>query len=363
MTEEKQRISLPQQFSHFFEIVYVKIKKDFTVPKGTIGIIFDTAVLNKEKCELLISNQSIDSSIGVCIIDFECNFELLQYLSTFFRTLCFKEDQFLNDASQNFAYLVNFFISIVNTKRENRSVHSSQERSDVIETLRVVAHQWRQPLNLISVEAINLVVQASLDEQVSAKEIIKSANSISEQTQRMSNVLKSLLDLGRIQRRKEIFFIHDLLKSVEEFFSEQLKQKKILLHVEYPRDGSQIDGFIHDLREVLVNIISNARDAYLEHQQAEENEIFLHVSESKKSYIFSIKDEAGGIPLLIQKKIFEPNFSTKGSGEGFGIGLHVAKLIIEQEFFGTLTLQSDERGSLFTIKIPKTDLSNLKFIR
>ena len=89
----------------------------------------------------------------------------------------------------------------------------------------------------------------------------------------------------------------------------------------------------------------------------------VSLSKTFNADVFIIKDEAGGVPEAIQTKIFETNFSTKSKGEGFGIGLHIARIIIDQEFGGTLTLQSNQVGSEFIIKIPRTDLSNLKFIR
>lgn len=239
----------------------------------------------------------------------------------------------------------------------------SQNRSETIEALRVIAHQWRQPLNLISVEAMNLIVQASLQEKVDSDEILKSAQSISDQVQRMSDVLKSLLDLGKVQKRKELFCINDLLKTLQDFFNEQLKKEHISLEIEFPSQQFNILGFYHNLQEVLVNLIANAKDAFLQNPQIQNREISLQVSLFKNTYRFSVRDNAGGIPPSIREKIFEPNFSTKKAQDGFGIGLHVAKIIIEQEFGGTLSYEALEDGSHFLIEIPSGDLNNLKYIQ
>lgn len=116
------------------------------------------------------------------------------------------------------------------------------------------------------------------------------------------------------------------------------------------------------MEEVLINLIANARDAYIQRNLANKRIITLSVNVTSDKYIFSIQDEAGGIPNEIQEKIFEANFSTKLKGEGFGIGLHVARLIIEKEFGGTLSLKSNHSGSEFIVTLPRSDLSNLKFI-
>ena len=359
--EDSKRIKLPEKFLEFFNISYALVNEDLTLSSDVIGIILDIPLLKNDLYEQLSLNKTIGKRVGFCIVSDSVNLEIVQNFATFYRTIFFTQKQLQSNSQESATQFINFFISIVNMYHDE-IMQVDKNRSDTIETLRVIAHQWRQPLNLISLESINLVVQASLEEVV-PKDVIKSSNFIAEQTQRMSDVLKSILSLGKAQRVKELFSLNDLLHSIEEFFLLPLKNEKIVLHIDYLSEDHQIFGFINDLREVLINIVANAKDAYLSQTRLQESHIHLHVSVDWDHYVFIIKDEAGGVPEAIQTKIFEPNFSTKSKGEGFGIGLHIARIIIDQEFGGTLTLQSNQVGSEFIIKIPRTDLSNLKFIR
>lgn len=235
-------------------------------------------------------------------------------------------------------------------------------RSGMVESLNVVAHQWRQPINLISMEAINLSIQSTLEESVSSASIQKSAKIISDQSQRMAEILKSVLNMGKTHRGKEPFSINAMMERIKLFFADQLQRDRI----EYRTIGLEEDKFLHgyatDLEEVLVNLIANAKDAFKTIAFDYPKTITVEAYNTDTEVLFSIKDNAGGVPEAIREKIFEPHFSTKGQGEGFGIGLHIARLIITQEFKGSLRLTVSENETVFTITLPRNDASQLKFI-
>lgn len=235
-------------------------------------------------------------------------------------------------------------------------------RSGMVDSLNVVAHQWRQPLNLISMEAINLSIQATLEESVSAESIQKSTQMISEQSQRMAEILKNVLNMGKAHRGKEPFSINTMLQHVKDFFADQLQRERIEYHTDLLQDDISLYGYSSDLEEVLVNLIANAKDAFKTSAFNDTKYISVSVHSDENTVLFWVRDNAGGVPEAIREKIFEPHFSTKGEGEGFGIGLHIARLIITQEFKGSLTLEVSGSESTFTLRIPRTDASQLKFI-
>ncbi len=237
----------------------------------------------------------------------------------------------------------------------------NEKRSQTIETLKVIAHQWRQPLNLINMEAINLNVQANLEEQVDAKTIIQSTRRIEEQVQRMSLVLKSILNLGSSESNKRLFSLNKLFNALGQDFRQTSKNKEIDLQVSLVEDDVEVYGFSADLHEVLLNLLNNAADAYKE-QNSDNKTIFLEGSCNDKTCIIKVRDNAGGIPESIANKVFEQNFSTKITGEGFGIGLYIAKLLIETEFDGSIKFETTSQGTEFVITLPRKDVCTLKFI-
>ncbi|MBU0632362.1 HAMP domain-containing histidine kinase [bacterium] len=362
LCNETKKRDIPNKLSKFFEVIFIKPGGHYTVCEDTIGLIIEVDTLDQEYCEMITSNKSLTSDIGICIIAKEYKLEYLQSISILFQSILFTKDQFEDQFETSSETLTDFFLSISKNRYYNQTFRDTKNRSQVIETLRVVAHQWRQPINLISMESINLMVKASMDAKIAAKDIIESSNIISEQTQRMSNVLKSILNLGKVQRTKELFSINKMLKSIEELYKEQLAQQNISLIINYLEEDKQIYGFFTDLQEVMMNLISNASDAYVSNIEHNESKIVIDVKVTENEYNFIVKDDAGGVPEPIRERIFEPNFSTKTSERGFGIGLHVAQLIIKHEFRGTIKLQSNQNGSEFIVAIPRSDLSNIKFI-
>lgn len=237
----------------------------------------------------------------------------------------------------------------------------NDKRSQTIETLKVIAHQWRQPLNLISMEAINLNVQASLEGQVDSKNVLESTKRIEEQVQRMSIILKSILHLGSSESHKRLFSLNKLFDSIYDDFTKASKNKTIKLQISCMEEDIQVYGFSSDLHEVLLNLLNNAADAYKE-QSKDNKTIFLESSCNDKNCTIKVRDNAGGIPEAIADMVFEQNFSTKITGEGFGIGLYIAKLLIETEFEGSINFNTTSQGTEFIITLPRKDICTLKFV-
>lgn len=234
-------------------------------------------------------------------------------------------------------------------------------RSEIVDTLNVVAHQWRQPINLISMESINLSIQSTLEECVPSSSVQKSTQMISEQAQRMAEILKNVLNMGKTHRGKEPFSINEMLDKVKLFFADQLQLERIEYKVIKLTEDKSLYGYSSDFEEVLVNLIANAKDA-LKTSMTDLKTITVEVKDTGSAILFTVKDNAGGIPEIIQAKVFEPHFSTKGQGEGFGIGLHIARLIITQEFKGSINLSTSNNETTFSIIVPHCDTSKLTYI-
>lgn len=233
--------------------------------------------------------------------------------------------------------------------------------STLVDSLNVVAHQWRQPINLISMESINLSIQSTLQPCVPSESIQQSTQIISEQSQRMADILKSVLNMGKTHRGREPFSINEMMERIKLFFFDQLRKNSIEFKIFKLSDDLRLQGYQTDLEEVLVNLIANAKEA-LNSSSTDRKKIYFETIRTSDSVVFSVRDNAGKIPDEIRERIFEPHFSTKGKGEGFGIGLHVARMIVEQEFKGSLILSNDDEDTLFRVDIPLDERNQLTFI-
>ena len=101
-----------------------------------------------------------------------------------------------------------------------------------------------------------------------------------------------------------------------------------------------------------MNITKNAIDALVENKgPKEDRKIVSTIEQVDQFLIITIEDNAGGIPENILPKIFQKRFTTKKT-EGTGIGLHMAKTIIEVHLKGLISVENSKEGALFTIKLP-----------
>ena len=360
--EDALLLQLPDFFQKSFEIIPIPLNAPLLVNEYVVGIIVDVSALSNTLCDVILSYNVFVGNMGICICSESSQPKLVHILSLEAQTVCFERELLRNKDESEWKQLEKFFFSIAKTNQYNTAITRSSYQKSVLDTLQIVAHQWRQPINLISMEAINMMVLANIDKTVKSSEVLKSSEFISQQVLRMADILKSILNMGKDERVKQLFTVHELTDSIKVFFSEQFQKEKIELVIDILDDEIQIYGFKTDLEEVIINLINNARDAYLENHIEGKKTITFQALVDNGSYLFSIRDEAGGIPEEIRKKIFEPKFSTKDKGVGFGIGLHFAQLTIEKEFGGSLTLHSYPSGSEFQIQLPRNDLSNLTFI-
>lgn len=333
-------------------------KPDFST--AYIGIILETKKFDLSHIDYLESLFQINKAVLILIaseLDEAC------YRRISLQTQCVH----YSPSSENLdstlcAEIIPMLQASINTLHYNEALKLRSHRSGMVDTLNVVAHQWRQPINLISMEAINLSIQSTLEECVPSASIQKSTTMISEQSQRMAEILKNVLNMGKTNRGKEPFSINEMLERVELFFTDLLQRERIYYQTLRLETDQFLYGYSSDLEEVLVNLIANAKDAFKSIATEYTKTISVEVSSNDTAFVFHIKDNAGGVPESIREKIFEPHFSTKGKGEGFGIGLHIARLIITQEFKGTLELSVSNNETTFIISIPRTDTSQLKFI-
>lgn len=364
-------LSLFEETSHFipsqevqerFEVISRPFPVDSLDHESLIAIVIEQNTFDETSIEPLRQLYALGKNILVILFAQEVSRETLHSLSLMFHTLEFPQ-ALLQENSARVCHEI--FPILTRHWEDMRYLEALKLRSHhngFVDSLNIVAHQWRQPINLISMEAINLSIQSSLADSVDSVSILKSTDIISEQTQRMADILKSVLNMGKTHRGKEPFSINETLERIKLFFHDQLKRHHIDLHILSLEEDRLLYGYQTDIEEVLVNLISNAKDAFGTRITYLNKNISIESDFQDNLLSFIVKDNAGGVPEEIRQKIFEPHFSTKGEGEGFGIGLHVAQLIIKQEFHGSLRLQVEEDETHFIITIPYVDPSHRTFI-
>lgn len=211
-----------------------------------------------------------------------------------------------------------------------------------------IAHQWRQPLTTIALLIQDLSENYSYGEftQEYLEQTIDHAMQV---IQFMSNTIDDFRGFFKPDKQKESFLIGDAIRKTISFTAASLNDKNIHVDVETD-DNLCITGYPNEYAQVLFSIINNAKDALLENGVGNSLITIKARSEQDRSVV-TIADNAGGIHEDAMDKIFEPYFTTKEQGKGTGVGLYMAKTIIEKHMGGTLSARNIGDGAEFRIEV------------
>lgn len=210
-----------------------------------------------------------------------------------------------------------------------------------------IAHQWRQPLTELSLTLFN-IKKATLKED--SKGVGEYYNQSKVIIQNMSNTIEDFTNFFRPNKDKHYF---DLMTSIQEslhILNTLIKSEMIHVTIKSV-ENIKILGIPNELSQVIINIIKNSRDAFIQNSILI-REININIQREENFAIIEIQDNAGGIQEKEMYKIFEPYFTTKHTTQGTGLGLFMSKMICEQGFNGSLDVTSKKNITTFSIKIP-----------
>lgn len=213
----------------------------------------------------------------------------------------------------------------------------------------MIAHQWRQPLAVISMNLMELQISIDLGRDITTDFLLNHENELSKQVQQLSNTIDDFRNFFKPSKQNEHTTIEDSLNTIINIIGSSLTNSNIRLNIQ---NNSKRSLLINksSLIQVLLNFIGNAKDILLE-KEVSEATININVNETKETITISICDNGGGIPESIIDKVCQPYLTTKGSLNGTGLGLHISKTIIEKHLFGSLKWHNEDEGACFLITL------------
>jgi len=208
-----------------------------------------------------------------------------------------------------------------------------------------IAHQWRQPLMHINSVLMNMDREIELRHPSAYME--QKMSEIVDLTGHMSQTIEDFRYLFRKDKEMHAFDINESISKALSLFD--YKTKNIQLTFTHA-SALTYTGHANEIIQVMLILLSNAFEMFLARDSATKH---LHISTGRRnSQIFiSVEDTAGGISPEHLEKIFDPYFTTKKSTGGTGLGLYIAKIIIETNNHGKLTASNTQKGALFTITL------------
>jgi signal transduction histidine kinase len=235
---------------------------------------------------------------------------------------------------------------------QERMMISQSRLAAMGEMMSMIAHQWRQPLATTTLMITNERI-ASMIARNEPNESDKILDKISDTMIYLSDMIDDFQTFFKPDKSTEKISTCALIERVQHFIQTRLILEKVHIHIE-KCDEIFIDTYANEVVQVLINIVNNAVDALVERKR-EERYIWISVHSGKNDAIISIEDNGGGIESEIIEKVFDPYFSTK-SKNGTGLGLYMAKMIIDKHVGGKLSVDNTQKGACFTIILPKKSL-------
>ena len=220
--------------------------------------------------------------------------------------------------------------------KENEKILYQQSKMAAMgEMIGNIAHQWRQPLSVISVSAsgIKLYQEEGLYSKEDSKDfieaILNSTKYLSDTIDDFRNFYKEDLEKINFEVKKSIDKTINLLKT--EFIKEDIS----VIYLGEP--NIFIHGIENQFLQVTMNILNNAKDALIE-KEIKNRHIFIDVYEENAKTYIEIQDNAGGVNEDIIEHVFEPYFTTKHKSLGTGIGLYMSEEIVTKQLNGKLSV-------------------------
>jgi PAS domain S-box-containing protein len=240
-------------------------------------------------------------------------------------------------------------MDVTELKQKDELMMSQSRLAAMGEMLSMIAHQWRQPLSVISTNASKIIVDIALD-NVKNESMNNEAESILRQTQELSKTIDDFRSFFQPKKNKDEVFVKDIYYQALAIMDKSLKNNNIEL-INTISTHSKVSVFSRELMHVFINLLKNAQEALEEHR-TEDRKIITTMHEETQNIQISICDNAGGIDKDVICKIFDPYFSTKTEKNGTGIGLYMSKIIIEEHLNGTISVSNKDEGTCVNISVP-----------
>ncbi len=243
-------------------------------------------------------------------------------------------------------------LEVKKNREKDKLLYHQSKLASMGEMINNIAHQWRQPLNIIALVMQDLSLKARVG-NVTKEAIVRAEKKIHDTLKYLSDTIddfRKYASNGIDYEHPGAFEVCRTVRDTVRLVSVVLEDERIRLRLKLPEQEAIVKGSANDLKQVLLNLIYNAVDA-LKEAKVEEPVIKLEVKYNESVNI-SVRDNGGGIDEKIIHKIFEPYFTTKYQARGTGLGLYMSKMIVEKRLHGRISARNTSRGASFWVELP-----------
>lgn len=248
--------------------------------------------------------------------------------------------------------LLNVFYKVcehINILKQKESFLLSQSRNAAMgEMIDSIAHQWKQPINIINMKA-DFFYEFAKDGDTITLDMVKNCrDGVTTQVKHLNNTLTEFRNFFRPNIELKEITYKELVDSVLVLLKDNIIKHTVETKILLEKNNINVEVIPNEFKHILINIINNAIEAFCDNKKEDRNIVFSSTLEDK-NIVLHITDNAGGIPKDIIENIFKLNYTTKE--QGTGVGLYLSTQIIEK-IGGNIKVSNTKDGARFSISLP-----------
>jgi len=329
------------------------------------------SILMKEEMHLILTDVQMPEIDGFEFVEYLKNIERTKDIPVIFITGIYNKDEYqkkgynlgaieyiskpIDDVLLNAK--LKTYIDLFDEKRKKDELLASKDKilihqarmSTMGEMIGVIAHQMKQPLNVLSLYCDDVKDSYEYNE-IDEEFIDEYYKNTKKQIKFLSETIDGFREFFNPEKKKKIFSANEAINKAIKLIEKDLNIHSIIISKDM--HDEKIYGVMTELEQVILNLLTNSRDAFAT-QKLENRKINIKTISHEKTTTLILEDNAGGIKPEHLEKIFDPYFTTKK--EGTGTGLYMVKLVIKSSFKGSLKLENDEYGIKFIIDLPNRE--------
>lgn len=231
--------------------------------------------------------------------------------------------------------------------KRDEIVQNQSKLAAMGEMVSSIAHQWRQPLNTLSliIQKYRLAYQSG---DLSEESLARSEEKALQLIAHLSQTINDFRFFYKSPEAMADFSLKEGVARACRIMEDSFRDREIILEMELEADGRAF-GSINDLTQVVLNLLENSREIFQD-RKSPHPRVTLRTFREGENLILSLKDNGGGIHPQVMPRIFDPYFTTRARGTG--IGLHMCRMIVENKFRGSILARNWEEGAEFLVEIP-----------
>ena len=244
-------------------------------------------------------------------------------------------------------------------EEQNKKLINSEKMASMGEMIGNIAHQWRQPLSVISTGVTGMQVQKEMD-CLTDKVFSNTCKIVNENVQYLSQTIEDFKNYLKGSHKKDNFNVHKNIDSFLSLVQGSIKSDNIkIIFKNESTCNISINGYENELIQCYLNIFKNSRDAF-RGKSIDKKYFTIKIIQDKNKIKIKLFDNAGGISDEILPKIYEPYFTTKHKSQGTGLGLYMTYNLITDSMNGSIEANNiiykiedkEYQGAQFIITLP-----------